>query len=147
MNAIEPVLVVHAKVFGLEASEGFRIDLLSELLLRHQFDPLTAAADVQRGLVRVESESRALRVYRAAGDRDHVAAGEFRKQLHMLGNIAFGSVGYVSVAMHVFGCDRTNPHWEMGIARRQHERVQPVWHQVSQQTGAILIIFAPAMKM
>src|SRR5260370_40548882 len=143
MNAIEPVLVVHAKVFGLEASEGFRIDLLSELLLRHQFDPLTAAADVQRGLVRVESESRALRVYRAAGDRDHVAAGEFRKQLHMLGNIAFGSVGGHSVAIDGFGWDRTKPHSVMGVPPRHDDRVPPVWPQGSPPGRGTLTLFAP----
>jgi hypothetical protein len=59
-NAIKPVFLVNADVLGLQARHRFRIDIISKLLFRDEFDAFTAAADVERGFVSINREAGAL---------------------------------------------------------------------------------------
>src|SRR6185369_10944923 len=138
---------MHPEVFGLETSERLRVDFLGEFLFRNQLDPFAAAADVERGFVGVNAEAWALCVYTAARNRNHVAAGKLRQQLDMLGHFAFRSPRHGEVAVHIVGANRTHSHWEFGSARRQHERVEPVRHQIAVQPAAISVILSPAVEV
>ena len=66
----------------------------------------------------------------------------------MLGNFALGFV-FVPfiVLMDVLGADAADANGELRIAGREHQRVQAVRNKVPEQTGAIAIIFAPAMEL
>ena len=51
---------MNADVLGLQARHRFRIDIISKLLFRDEFDAFTAAADVERGFVSINREAGAL---------------------------------------------------------------------------------------
>jgi len=113
-DRIEPVLLVHPDVLRLQTRQRLGIDVLGELLFGHKFDALAAAANIHRGFVTVERETGALRVDRAAGNRNHVAARKLGEQLDVVRNFTFGS-GLFFVRIHVFGANAYNPLREFGF--------------------------------
>src|SRR5204863_9789433 len=99
-----------------------------------------------RGFVPVDRKSRALRIHRAAGNRNHVAAGELGHQLHVLRHLSFGSRLFF-VGMNVLAGDTGDTHWKFRVPRSQHERMQTMRDQIAQQPGTIAEVFAPAVEM
>ena len=89
----------------------------------------------------------ALLVDGAAGHEQREAAREFRQQSDVLRHIALRRAGRVFVGVNFLGADARDPARKFRIARRQHERMEPVREQIAQQPRAIRIIFAPAEIM
>ena len=49
--------------------------------------------------------------------------------------------------MDIVCADAVDPRGKFRVARGQHQRMQPMWHQIAQRTRAVGEVFSPPMKL
>ena len=148
---------MHADVLRLQALQRFdghvfplvvgeSLEIVGEFALWNHLHLVAGVADFQRGLVAVDHKAGALRVDGAAADGEEQAAGELGGQLDVFGHVAFRSARRQAVGVNAPGADAGDARREFRLAGGEHERVQAVRHEVTEQAAAVWVILAPAME-
>src|SRR5262245_22326442 len=63
----------------------------------------------------------------------------------MFRHLTFGSGRKIGV--HIASANAVHPDREFRRTRSQHQRMQPVWNEITEQTGTIGEVFAPSVKL